>query len=241
VENKTEALNKLRKWKWLYFASLTLPFVFFVTYIIYSSLYSPDIQRVLINQANSIYSNEDLSESNISEGKLKQILYLTLKTTFTFNYLSFVDDETYISLIKRERLTDLPDHRDRLKPLYSDDSYDYVISSLKSGEWMNQLYRQRRRIDALVSTPPVRSNISSGWEKSEDGRLNASYSGFLYLISESKDFKNQRYRIDYDVVMERKPNISQIEIPDYFYRPMVKPNTEEWRVKSIEWEVDRKQ
>jgi hypothetical protein len=226
MESKQEATQMLVKWKILYFISLITPIVFFALYLSYSLTFTPDTRNILINNYNAIYQSEDLSKSNITEGKLKQIVYETLRDTFTFNYLSFSKRDDYLLLLSKEKPSDIPDHRDKIRSLYSKTSHKYVIENLYKGDWVTRLHSQRRRVFPLVSTPPVRESITSDWIVSEDSRLNAKYSGYLYIVSESKNFSVQRYRIDYRVVMERKPNAVIVDMPDYFFAPMVKPNTE---------------
>jgi hypothetical protein len=234
-----EADKNLRKWKFLFFGSLVLAVCYFIFYIFYSMfIFEAEQKGVMLNQINAIYSKEDLGMTNVSEGEVKQFAYKVLKETFTFDYMSFSYPEMYQKLVSGEVETDLPDHRDLIRNYYSSDSYEYVIDKIQEEEWMSLFYRERRFVTSRFFGPPVKVGYSD-WERDADGILNQTYKGFLFVVAKSKSRRAFRYRLDYNITLERKPNpIMEIE-DTYYYFPMVPMNTFEWQVKSLDWEVKR--
>ena len=97
-----KATLKLRGFKFFYFISLLIPILVFVAYGIYSVFYTPDKRSILLNQMGGVYINEDLSKTNMSEGEVKQYLAETIAKTFTYNYISFSEKDTYQKKLDRE-------------------------------------------------------------------------------------------------------------------------------------------
>jgi hypothetical protein len=241
MNSKKEAVQSLEKWKKAYFFTLIILLVIYVFYTAYSVTFQPEPRYVLLNNYDAIYQVEDLSTTSVSEGQVKQIIHDTLEKTFSFNFLNFRSQDDYQIITNKKGTLDLPDHRDKIRNLYSEEMHGNVIDGLLKAEWIRKLYVQRKKVTPYMSTPPVRKSISADWVLSTDGRLNAEYTGFLYVISKSKGHKTSRFRVDYEIKMERKPNFSTTKMPEYFFAPLVPHNNNEWGVKAITWTVERKQ
>lgn len=239
MQSMEDVVKKLKKWEVSYFVSLFILVGVYLVYIGYSLIYEPEKNTVLLNNFDAIYQDEDLSKTNISEGQLKQIVHDTLVLTFSFDYLSMVNDADYRKLINGELSSDIPDHRDVIRGYYSPDSFSSITNKIQNENWMDRFYVQKRRLEANITTPPVKRSQNEIWSTANDGRLNATYDGFLYVLSNNKGNKQLRFRVNYSVTMERKPNFSNPQEQSYFFGPLVKHNTNEWRVKSIEWESER--
>ena len=93
-------------------------------------------------------------------------------------------------------------------------------------------------VSASILSPPVKGSYS-GWEKGTDGRLNMSYSGYFFVLSKSNNNRTLRYRVDYNIVAERKPNPVMEVVDTYYFFPLVPMNTFEWQIKTIEWNAER--
>jgi len=241
MQNKQDAIKLLRKWKFLYLLTFTLPILVFSLYLAYSMTFVPAPKDILLNNFGSVYTSDDLSKTTISEGQLKQLVFTTVRDSFTFNYLSLASNKTYEKYLNGEISTDLPDHRDSIRSLYSKEFYPTLLQEIISGPWMENIYSERRKVKTLVSIPPIRTGVSESWSLSQDNRLNAEYTGYFYVTTSSEFYKSYRFRVDYIILMERKPDVADVTMSDYFFLPMVKPNTNEWRVKNMEIEVGRKQ
>ena len=239
MESKDAVSKKLKKWMFLYFFSLLVAVGYFILYSGYSLLvFEPERKSVVLNQINAVYSGEDLAETNVSEGELKQFIVKVIDESFTYDYLSFSYDELYEELLSGNLETDLPDHRDYIKNYFSEKAHDSFVDSLKEAPWMTSFYRERRHVSASILSPPVKGSYS-GWEKGTDGRLNMSYSGYFFVLSKSNNNRPLRYRVDYNIVAERKPNPVMEVVDTYYFFPLVPMNTFEWQIKTIEWNAER--
>lgn len=238
MESKESIIPKLKLYRWFYIFTVFLFFALSVFYAAYSYLYTPERRMLLLTHVDSVYRNEDLTQSNTSEGELKQFVYDVLKKTFTYNFLSFADQVTYDKLLKKELYTDLPDHRDFLRPLFNEEAHREVIKNLKDAPWMFRFIEERRRLIFSMTLPPTTRGAQDA-SAVVDGRLTRDFNGHFFLISQGFNRKTARYKINYQIVMERRPNATLQEANDYFFRPMVPDNNFEWRVKQFSWTTEK--
>lgn len=238
MESKYQAQKALRTYRILYSISLVCMFAAIGAYSAYALMYKPEQQLVLLNHVDSVYRNEDLTKTNSSEGETKQLVFDILSKTFTYDYLSFVTDETYEKFVTGELYTDLPDHRDAIRPLFNDVSHQNTVNSLKQAPWMFRFTEERRRIIFLMTIPPSTRGIDMSLN-SQEGRLSRQYNGYFFVISTGYNRKEVRYRIDYNITIERRPNSIKQESKGYFFRPLVSDNNTEWRVSTLTWEAGR--
>ena len=240
MENKQEAIKALRKWKILFVALFSSIILCLSGYYAYSLSFIPPVERVLINNVGAVYKPEDLTKTSYKEGQVKQVVYDTLMKVFSFNYLSYANDEDYQGYLSGKLDQDIPDHRDVLRPLFSVEAYDEFIVLLSQGEWNSSIHGQKRMATLSIPEPPVKLPSANDWVRGEDGRLNAIYTARGYLVTDSRGFSQERYTLDFEIVMERKPNVGRLKMPDYFFRPMVDLNTNEWRVSKLTWTAKRR-
>ncbi|MEG3764862.1 hypothetical protein [Alteromonas sp. 14N.309.X.WAT.G.H12] len=238
-KNNDEALVKTRKWMWFYFLTLAATIGYFALYIGYIAVvFKPSQKMILLNQINAVYSDEDLAKTNVSEGEIKQFIVDVIKKTFTYDYLSYVSEEEYQTLLTGEKEVDIPDHRDFIKNLYSGEALEQMLDDLSGAPWMNAFYRDRRYVQSHIFSPPIKEGYK-GWTVNDDGRLNIGYTGYFFVISKSHGKRTFRYRIDYHIVAERKPNPIMEHVETYYFYPLVPMNTFEWQIKTFEWEAKR--
>jgi len=205
----------------------------------HSITYQPKVREVLFNMQGSVYAPEDLGFTSQTEGQVKQALYETISKTFVYNYLDFVSDENYQKLLSGTVETDLPDHRDVIRPLYEKDAYTKLVAQLLDAPWMNRFHQQRRKTTISFVAPPMQET-GSGFVKDLSGRLNISYVGSFVLNSYAKGQKPVVYQISYRATMERKAMIVEDVASAYYFSPMVPRNTFDWRVKDFSWDVERR-
>jgi len=62
----------------------------------------------------------------------------------------------------------------------------------------------------------------------------------MFVVSRSKGVREENYRVDYTVTLERKPLVIEKRTNDYFFKPMAISNTFEWQIKSLEWSAARR-
>lgn len=238
-ETMESATKKLSKWKILYLSSFFMSFLIFIGYAGYTMFYTPEKQRLLLNQMGGIYTNEDLSKTNESEGQVKQFAYESIEKAFNYDYRSYRSQDEYKKLISGELDVDLPDHRDYIRPLFESSAHKVFIESIDKAPWMNRFYPQRRQIDVRFSVPPLQVSVD-GWVKADDGRLNMEYEGHFFLSVDAKGLKSNSYKINYNVILERKPFVPISDKETYYYKPMVPLNSFEWRIKTLDWEYERR-
>jgi len=238
-ETMDSVTKKLNKWKWSYFISLLMSGVLFLGYAGYTLLYTPERQQLLLNQMGGVYVNEDLTKTNASEGQVKQFAYESIAFSFKYNYRSLRSNEDYEKILSGEMEVDLPDHRDLIKPLFESGEHEKFLKSLNDAPWMDRFYPQHRQIDVRFSVPPLQENVN-GWVQSDDGRLNMIYSGHFFIIVDAKGLKSHSYKINYKVTLERKPFLPIGQEKVYYYKPMVPMNTFEWRIKTLEWDHEKR-
>jgi len=233
-----KVVKNLKKWKILYFFSLIIPMVLFFMYTIYAMNYVPEQRRILLNQFDGVYINEDLSKTNVSEGQIKQFAYKQLVKTFTYNYLSFISEEEYEMLIKKEKDEDLPDHRDFIRPSYSDEAHKDVISKLLNSPWMKNMNLNQTQIEVRAPAPPAQVG-AYGKTRSLDGRLTQLYDGHIFIHEKSRRGKTKTYKIKYEMTLERKPLFLD-NSEKYYFPPLSPPNLFEWRITSLTWKTERR-
>lgn len=235
-----QAKDSLKKWKLLYMVTLFLPVLSWLVYIGASVTAEPTIRQVLLNHFGAVYREEDLTLTTLSEGEVKQFATEILLETFEYDYLSFASPNRYKDYLRGKADSDVPDHRDMIRPLYSESAHKAVIKLLEGEEWMKQAIKERRLVRVALTSPPVRKNAGEDFYMGEDNRLNVGYQGFIYVTSRSPVGKVLRYRIDYDIDLERRTVVPEYDMPDYFFGPLVKDYNNEWRVKSLSWKTSRR-
>tara|TARA_B100002003_G_scaffold242781_1_gene266256 strand:+ start:82 stop:807 length:726 start_codon:yes stop_codon:yes gene_type:complete len=239
MESKEASSDKLRKWVTLYFISLIIAVGYFAIYTGYSVfLFEPERREVVLNQINAIYSEEDLGTTTVTEGEVKQFVVKMIDAAFTYDYLSFAHDDLYEDILARNVETDLPDHRDLVQNLFSEEAHKKFIADLKDTPWSNGFYHERRFVKATILSPPVKDTYT-GWQKGSDGRLNMSYTGYFFVVAKAYQKRTMRFRVNYEVVAERKPNPVGTIRDTYYFFPLVPQNTFEWQIKSFKWDVER--
>jgi hypothetical protein len=235
-----QAKKSLKKWKSLYIVSLLLPVLSWLIYIGVSLTSEPTVRQVLLNHFGAVYREEDLTKTTISEGEVKQFLAETLVTTFEYDYLGFTSPDRYKSYLTGKVDSDIPDHRDKIRPFYSNAAHKNVVRLLEREEWMKQSIQERRLVRVAITSPPVRKSAGQDFYMGDDGRLNVGYDGFIYVSSRSPVGKTLRFRLDYDVELERRTVVPEYDMPEYFFGPLVKDYNHEWRIKSISWKTSRR-
>lgn len=238
MKNKIDALKKILPYRWFYFLTSLLLITVMIGYTAYNLSYTPETRMLLLTHVNAVYRNEDLTQTTTSEGELKQWLYELLDKTFTYNYLSFTQEETYQKLVSGELHSDLPDHRDTLRPFFNDVAYASIVSSLNDAPWMFRFSEEKRRTTFSMTTPPSTRGASTV-ESVQDGRLVREFNGYFYVISQSNNRKAARYRVDFKALLERRPNATNQEAKKYFFRPMAPDNNSEWRIRELTWTPKR--
>jgi hypothetical protein len=234
------ALNSLKKWKTIYLITLLAPFMLLLGYLFTSVSSEPKVRNVLLNSIGAVYRHEDLSKSMMSEGEVKQLLHDNLLTMFTYDYLSFLSPPEYEKLVSGEGNQDLPDHRDAVRPIMSPSAHRHFVDTLMNEEWMRQSGREHRIVRMTITSPPTSVSTTQDFALSSNGRLEVAYNGFFYITSRSNTGKTYRYRLDYDVTMERKTVVPDYVMPKYFFSPLVVEDNPEWRIKSFTWKSSRK-
>lgn len=236
--NKDDIYKGNRSLRIVYWLSNVVIVLVCAIYFMYSVQYSPSTRIVLLTHLDSVYRNEDLTETNVSEGEIKQFVYESLRKTFTYDFLSFSNNETYEKLINGELHTDLPDHRDFIRPLFNDVAHGKIISELIEAPWMFRFSEERRRTTFSMSMPA--STRGDGARREViDGRLTQRLNGHFFLISQGYNRRSVRYRINYQITLERRPNATRQEARGYFFRPMVEDNIFEWRISELNWRAER--
>lgn len=240
ILNHKQAKESLKKWKLIYVMSLFLPVASWLVYISVSVSSEPKVREVLLNHFGAVYREEDLTKTTLSEGEVKQFLAEIMLVTFDYDYLGFTSPNRYKDYLKGKVDSDIPDHRDKIRPFYSESAHKEVVRLLEREEWMKQSIQERRIVRVAITSPPVRKNAGQDFYIGEDSRLNVGYEGFIYVTSRSSIGKTLRYRLDYDVDLERRTVIPEYNMPDYFFGPLVKDYNHEWRIKSISWKTSRR-
>jgi hypothetical protein len=239
-ETFDDARLSIRKWKVLFMVTLLIPILVYSMYAFYTLSFKPPQDTVLLNASGGLYSNEDLSQTTVSEGEVKQFAYDVLVKVFDYHYRSFAFKERYRKMVEGEKEVDLPDHREMISPFFDSNEIDSVIDSLENAPWMENFYLQRRNLSLSFPAPPEKISAKDFYLTADD-RLNVDYKGHFYVFSESKGFSRDAYRVNYEITLERKPLVEKRSDKNYFFGPMVKYNTFEWRVKSLDWNSDRRQ
>lgn len=238
MQNKADVIKKTRPYRWLYLTTLLSIFVIISAYSMFNLSFTPEARLLLLTHVNSVYLNEDLTQTNTSEGELKQFLHETLADSFTYDYLSFLPQETYKKMVNGELFTELPDQRDRIRAFYSEDAREKLITSLEEAPWNYRFEEERRRLVFSMTTPPTKRGVGAGSEV-KNGRLTSDFNGYFYVISQGYNRKSARYRIDFTVRMERRANATRQEAKGYFFRPMAPDNHSEWRINDLQWTAKR--
>jgi hypothetical protein len=246
MESKEIANEKLGKYKMLFTVTLLLPVLVMIAYAGYSLQYSPTLERILLNQSGGVYRNEDLTLSIQSEGELKQLTYRFLEEAFTFDYLSLRTDKEHKQVLKGALPSDLPDHREKMYPLFSKGAHKLFFETLLKEKWMYRFWENRKKIEVAVTLPPKKTHALKGIgglsiDKASK-RLNIEYEGHFYVHSRGFRTKDTNYQLTYKLVLER---ITQFEgegvDKPYYFAPLVSKNTTDWRVKSITWVARKRQ
>lgn len=232
----TESLKKLRVMSLVF---LSLPLITMMFFFIGSHLYTPPKRDILLNHLGSLYREEDLTKTVDSEGEVKQLALDWMSVIFNSNHLSFLSDEDYAELLSGKRPTSLPDHRDLIRNYFSEQSYSDVIKNLQSAPWMTDFRTQKRRSIAQFYSPPIHSGENVGFSVNSAGRLEVKYAGYFYVNSRGFKSTDRLFRVDYDIVMERKPNNVYPVLPKYFFQSMVLSNTTAWRISKLTWNAKR--
>jgi hypothetical protein len=240
MQNKDEASVKLRPLMYVFVALLFLLVARLGVHTYLSITNEPEVEDVLLNQQGGIFGGEDLSQSSLSEGQVKQLFYEIVSKSLSYDYLSFASKEKYQEYIRGDESVDLPDHRDVLAPWFTDGAYKALLSDVAEMPWMNDFYNERIQLFVKTSRPPVRLNISQNWRTNSAGELEASYSGFVYVDSRSPVTRNHSYRVDYEGTIKRVP-LSRFEHSKGYYFPaLVDLNTSGWKVSNLKLEVTRR-
>ncbi|MCP4256112.1 MAG: hypothetical protein GY774_01135 [Planctomycetes bacterium] len=243
-----EATLKLRKWKFALFFALMSCSVAYVGYAFYTLTYSPKPSDVLINKLGGVYVSEDMTKSNVSEGEVKQFAQDSIYNSFKLHYATFRPREEYEQLIAGELTSDIPDHRDKIEMLFKKEAWVKFVAELEAAPWMKNFHYERRKLFVAFTVPPQKTTFSRnrddermpGSVMSDDGRLNITYKGHMFVVSRSKGVREENYRVDYTVTLERKPLVIEKRTNDYFFKPMAISNTFEWQIKSLEWSAARR-
>lgn len=185
----------------------------------------PTVRQVLLNHFGAVYREEDLTKTTLSEGEVKQFLAESIITTFDYDYLSFASPNRYKDYLKGKFDSDIPDHRDKIRPLYSKSAHEEVVRLLEREEWMTQSIQERRLVRVAITSPPVRKSAGQDFYMGDDSRLNVGYDGFFYVTSRSPVGKTLRFRLDYDVELERRTVVPEYDMPDYFLAHLLKITT----------------
>lgn len=238
--SSVDAVQQSKKWQVIYGVTLCLPICAIFVYLFISFTAVPRESNVLLNSVGAVYRHEDLSKSIMTEGEVKQLLHDSLKTMFTYDYLSLSSPSSYQKLLSGEGNQDLPDHRDLVRPLMSPSSHKLFFDKIVREEWMRQSENERRLVRMTITSPPTSVSTSQEFKLNKFGRLEVSYNGFFYISSRSAIGKTYRYRIDYDVTMERKTVVPDYEMPSYFFKPLVVDKNSEWRIQTFSWKSSRK-
>lgn len=220
-------------------ASFLFVFIVLLISMVHSILYQPKVREVLFNMQGALYAPEDLGLTTQTEGQVKQALFETLRRTFSYNYLDFVQNEDYQKLVDKSVDTDLPDHRDLIKPFYDNEAHAMIVEQLLQAPWMDRFHQQRRKTKVSFLSPPMQET-GAGFIKDQAGRLTISYVGSFMLSSLARGQKPIVYRITYRAQMERKAMIMDEIRENYYFAPMVPRNTFDWRVKELTWDLERR-
>lgn len=221
------------------YISFSLPLFVLLGTLCFSLLYTPTPRDILFNHFGALYRQEDLTKSTLSEGEVKQLATKWITHVFSYNHVSFSDEKVYSELMSGKRSTSLPDHRDEIRAYFSDDAYPDVISSLEKAPWMADFREQRRGNNVSFYTPPSQDGQGAELYLSASNRLSARYKGYLYISSSGYRVPERFYRVDFEVVLERKPNNVSSKMPAYFFPPMVPDNFSEWRFTEFTWSAKR--
>lgn len=232
------AVKKLKKWEFLFWASLLLSATVYLGYAAYVISYKPIQQKILLNQLGGVYSSEDLNMTNVSEGEVKQFAYKAIRKAFTYHYINFRQQPTYKKLLDGTESSSMPDHRDTLAPFFGKSARESLIDSLEKSPWSNRFYSQRRQVRPIFLSPPEKKT-SDGFYKSNDGRLKVDYSGRFFINVVADGEKTNLFKIEYEVTLERKPLLIRKRDVGYYFAPMVPRNTFEWRVSEFTWKAKR--
>lgn len=234
-----QATLQLKKMRTFSLIMFSLPLISMIIFFIGSHLYTPPKRDVLLNHLGSLYREEDLTKTVDSEGEVKQLALDWMGVIFNSNYQSFLSDEHYAELLSNKRPTSLPDHRDLIRNYFSEQSYQEVIKNLQSAPWMTDFRTQKRRTLAQFYSPPIHAGEDVGFSVNDAGRLEVKYAGYFYVNSRGFKSADRLFRVDYNIVMERKPNNVYPELPKYFFQAMVPANTTSWRISKLTWDAKR--
>jgi hypothetical protein len=239
IHDFESAIKKLNKWKLLFMFSLLLPLLTYAAYTAYVVAFVPPQQQVLLNASGGVYSNEDLSTTNVSEGEIKQFTYKVISKSFTYNYRNFAHSERYLSYLSGGVEVDIPDHRELIAPYYRNATSKKLIKSLEDAPWMSRFYPQRRHLTVSFPVPPAKVK-ANGFVTTNDDVLNIEYKGHFFVFSNANSEKQDTYKVEYNISLERKPLIMDLQEDTYYFAPLVRPNTFEWRVKSFTWTEEKR-
>lgn len=237
MRNKDDVVRGVRWFRWGYYFSVLSILASIAGYSIFNATYKPDAELVLLTHVNSVYINEDLTQTHTTEGELKQFLHEVLHDSFTYDYLSFLPKETYTRTVNGELYSDLPDHRDKIRAFYRDDALEAFIDSLEKAPWAYRFEEEKRRTVFSMTTPPTTRNAKL--TAIVNGRLVSEFNGYFYVISQGFNRKTARYRVDFTASLERRPNAMKQETKSYFFRPMAPDNNSEWRIQNLTWTSKR--
>lgn len=226
-------------WKSIYVMAFIVVLAIPVAFVALNYVLVPEPKTALFNRDNGLFQDEDLSKTSVSEGVVKQYIVDTFERTFDFTFLELTTPSDYRLLTAGEKEQDLPDHRDVIRPYFSDDAHKHVVSELLDGPWMTNLYRYRGYVLPVTSQPPIRRN-ANGWETNSQGYLTGRYDGNIVAVVSLPDQKEvRRFKVDYTVTVTRKPLLFDNRPHTYFFQPLVPKNVGEWHISDVTWTVDR--
>jgi hypothetical protein len=234
-----DAEKRLRVWWTIYWGSLFLPIALISAYTAFVLSYNPDDRLILFNMQGGVYSNEDLGKTDVSEGQVKQFVYESISKSFYYHYINYRSEADYELLIAGKLESDSPDHRDYIRPLFSERAFLQLVKDLDGADWMTRFHSQRRQLHVTFTAPPVR-NDTGGWTLSGGGRLNMSYHGHFFVTSTAKGLKSVIYKVEYSVIAERKPVVFDYESDTYYEPSLVPLNAFEWRIKNLKWSSEKR-
>lgn len=235
VDNHQDASVLLSNRRRVALVCFFLPMLILLLFFAWALIYKPVPREILFNHQGGIYRQEDLSKTTTFEGEMKQDAMKMLTKIFTVDHVSFVSDQAYQDTLSGKRPVSMPDHRDQIRVMFSDESFEKVLQSLSSSPWMSDLRDNRKRTVVSFYAPPVQSGDEIGFHERPDGRLQISYSGYFYLHSKGYKMADRLFRVDYNISFERKPNNVSAKLPTYYFAPLVQDNLSEWRISDLTW------
>lgn len=235
---RSEVEHSVRKFRVMAYVMFTMPIVAMLATLLFSLMYKPQTRDILFNHFDALYRLEDLSKATTSEGEVKQLATNWVSTVFSYDHVSFADAATYDEYISGKRSSSLPDHRDKIRPYFSEGVFPQVVKDLEIAPWMGDFRTQRRRNVVSFYSPPTQEGQDASLQL-EGNRLFASYKGYFYLGSYGYRVPERLFRVDFNLKLERKPNNVSPASPGYFFAPMVPDNYSEWRISEFNWSAKR--